>query len=217
MKNIVIIEDTFDHFQITGKLVADSDSDVFPKNITSGQILSDFLTPVKAFIDTTDATIRSERIKEFFECEKMKSEGNKISVSAYIVDYQLLADTNRINGLKFCEYIEDIREGRVPVILLTILDLDDVDVISKKNEFTIKFPKSRIEFERKVQNKKYKRTRNWDEPKKTLEEIIENSSDLGTRLKNMIKRLCENHKTEEQKEDTRNGKYRELSEVYDND
>lgn len=217
MKNIVIIEDTFDHFQITGKLVADSDNDIFPKDITSGQVLSDFLTPVKAFIDTTDAKIRAERIEEFFECEKMKSKDKRISVSAYIVDYQLLADTNRINGLKFCEYIEDIREGKVPVILLTILDLNDVDVISKKNEFRIKFPKSRIEFERKVQNKRYKRTRNWDEPNKTLEEIIDNCSDLGTRLKNLIKLLCENHRTEEQKEDSQNGRYKDLSEVYEND
>ncbi|GAB6010002.1 hypothetical protein [Dysgonomonas reticulitermitis] len=196
MKNIVIIEDNFDHFQIIGKLIADSDIDVFPKNINSGQELCDFLTPVKAFIDTADATTRENRKNEFSNSEKMKQNNCKISDSIYIVDYQLLADNNNINGLKFCEYIDDIREGKIPAILFTVLDLDDVNVIQQKNDFTNKFPNSKVEFERKVLNQANRRVKTWDEYKKNedgttkIDDIVTYSSELGTRLKNTINRLC---------------------------
>ena len=190
MNNIVIIEDNYDHFQIIGKLIADEQNDVFPKNINSGQELSDFLTPIRAMIDTTDATTRQNRKNEFFESDNLKQSNQKISISLYIIDYRLLADTNTINGLKFCEYVEEIREGKTPAILLTILDLDRVDVLTQRNEFTNKYPNSRIEFERKTQNKQHKIIKNWDENDKTINEIVTNSSDLNTRLKNTINRLC---------------------------
>lgn len=196
MKNIVIIEDNFDHFQIIRKLIASTDIDVFPKEIHSGKDLCDFLTPVKGMIDTSDATTREKRKKEFFNSEQLKQDNGNKSVSLYIVDYQLLADNNTINGFKFCEYIDAIREGNVPAIILTVLDPNDIDVNQQKISFTNQFLNSKIEFDRKVQNQRYKKIKSWDENNKTIDEIVANSSELSTRLKDTINRLCKT-KTEQ--------------------
>lgn len=191
MKNIVIIEDNFDHFQIIKKLIAGTNIDVLPKGICSGEDLCDFLTPVKGMIDTSDAITREERKKEFFNSEQLKQDNGNKSVSLYIVDYQLLADNNTINGFKFCEYIDTIREGDIPAIILTVLDPNDIDVNQQKISFTNQFPNSKIEFDRKVQNKRHSKIKNWDENNKTIDEIVTNSSELSTRLKDTINRLCQ--------------------------
>jgi CheY-like chemotaxis protein len=191
MKNIVIIEDNFEHFQIIRKLISSNEIDVYPKNINSGQDLCDFLTSVRAFIDTTDATERAKRINEFFDDMNLKQNGNNIQVSLYIVDYQLLADNNYINGLRFCEYLSDIREGKVPAIILTIIDLNDVNVINKRHEFINRFPESKIEFYRKVQDQTRKKIKNWDENGKSIDEIVNNCSQLSSNLKSTINRLCQ--------------------------
>lgn len=191
MKNIVIIEDNFEHFQIISKLISSTGIDIFPKNINSGQDLCDFLTSVRAFIDTTDAIERAKRINEFFDDINLKQNGNNILVSLYIVDYQLLADNNYINGLRFCEYLSDIREGRVPAIILTIIDLNDVNVINQRHEFINRFPESKIEFYRKVQDQTRKKIKNWDENGKSIDEIVNNCSQLSNDLKSTINRLCQ--------------------------
>lgn len=191
MKNIIIIEDNFNHFQIIKKLITDNEIDTYPKNINSGQDLCDFLTPVKAFIDTTDVITRVKRINEFLDDVNLKQNSRNIHKSLYIVDYQLLADNNYINGLKFCEYINDIREGKVPAIILTIIDLNTVDVNHQKNEFINKYPKSKIEFYRKVQDKRNKKIRNWDENGKNIDDIVSNSIELSSSLKSTINRLCQ--------------------------
>lgn len=191
MKNIVIIEDNFEHFQIISKLISSTEIDVFPKNINSGQDLCDFLTSVRAFIDTTDATERAKRINEFFDDMNLKQNGNNIQVSLYIADYQLLADNNFINGLRFCEYLSDIREGNIPAIILTIIDLNDVNVINQRHEFLNRFPESKIEFYRKVQDQTRNKIKNWDENGKSIDEIVNNCSQLSNNLKSTINRLCQ--------------------------
>jgi len=183
MKNVVIIEDIYEHFQIIGKLICGSDIDVFPKNINSGSELSDFLTPVRAFIDTTDATIREKNVKAFLGCEKIKDVD---PVSLFILDYQLLADNNNINCLKFCEYIEDIKNGKIPAIILTGVDLNEIDITGLKNNFVSTYPSSKIEFDRKIDNA----GRTWDIEKKNVDQIVLDSSELSTRLKGIIKRSC---------------------------
>ncbi len=192
MKNIVIIEDNFLHFQIIGKLIKSHDINIFPNGINSDKELCDFLNPIRALIETTDANTRENRITEFFNNMHIAQD----QISIYIVDFQLLADSADINGLKFCEYINDIREGKVPAIILTISDLNQVDVLKQRTDFVNKFTKSKIEFDRKVQNKTGKKIKNWDQQGQNINAIIINSSDLSDRLKGTIDRLCNGNKEE---------------------
>jgi len=194
-KNILIIEDNYEHLQIIRTLLSGSDINTFPSlnDVDDDQKLAEFLTPINHMLAADDENIRNENKEKFLDSI------NKTNlVDLFIVDFQLFADKNTCNGIKFCEYINDIKNGNTPVILLT--KYKDYDKVIKKTSITalksnliLKYPKIKIEIVNKFMND----GRVWDkgemdEKGKLKTDIIAmKSSETKNTITNYIKLFCD--------------------------
>lgn len=216
IKNIVIIEDDIKHFQIISRLIARNDVDVFPKGIIDKEEekekkneLQNFLSPIKAMLEDSDNARRKTFLDHFLLDDRLKKEGKSVPISLFIIDYELYRDHESITGIELCDNIEDIKEGRIPVILLTILTDGAID-----NEKTRFVTKSEKEYEKKYKTKggakieKLSKTlnrgddgfvRTWNEDHREIDEILKDMrrySEIKDTLNSTIDRLCANKNNE---------------------
>ena len=193
-KNILIIEDTFAHLQIIRELVKGDGINSFPSNgtINTAQKLTNFLTPVNHMLAADNGTLRDQKRQQFL---KKISVANPISL--YIVDFQIFADKNTYNGIKFCEHIDDIKNGVTPVILLTKFAdnepiLNNTSITLLKSSLLKNYPKIRIEIVRKLQDN----GSTWDDGERDdnenlkIDTIVTNSHNTKITISNYIKVLC---------------------------
>jgi hypothetical protein len=197
MKNIVIIEDNFDHFRIISRLIAQSNIDVFPKQITSNRTLQKFLSPIRSMIIDSNSARRKKFQADFLGSDGLKRNGVLVPISLFIVDYELFKENRSITGIEFCKNIDDIIEGKIPVILLTILPGGKID--SEKENFIIDNPKTRgkIFKLRKLQDSNNEYDVTWDDGNETIvdndkkiEKVINNSNTIKRDLIKTIEALC---------------------------
>jgi hypothetical protein len=202
-KNIVIIEDDYDHLQIVRNLINGNDINTFPsvQKVGDAPKLTNFLTYVNHMLAADNEKLRNEKRQKFLQ---KILEANPISL--YIVDFQIFTDKNVYNGIKFCEYIEDIREGNTPVILLTKFTdneplLNNTNITTLKSNLMLQFPKIRIEIVRKLQDN----GKTWDEGERDSNEnlkvdnIVTNSLNTKNAILNYITLFCDTTKKQVEK------------------
>lgn len=153
----------------------------------------------------SDNARRKKFLNDFLLDDRLKKEGKSVPISLFIIDYELYHDEKSITGIEVCDNIEDIKEGRIPVILLTILTDGAID--NEKTRFVTKSKKgnkekggAKIEKLSKTLNRGDDGfVRTWNEDHREIDEILKDMriySEIRDTLNSTIDRLCIDRNTE---------------------
>jgi response regulator RpfG family c-di-GMP phosphodiesterase len=160
---ILIIEDVYQHFQIIRDLLKE-DYDVLPTVIN--------LHEFNLFYSDLLAYLKGEKADFLSSCD---------DISAFIVDYQLKAETETYTGIGFCKQTDNIWNGKIPVLFATILaeenPTNDISRIRDDN-----------------QNIKYdylRKPKGWGNKTKKLDTLVSESVGFRDNMRTKINNLIE--------------------------